>query len=150
MQKSFSVSTETEMQELGRRLGEVAVPGDLIALVGDLGAGKTTLTKGIAKGLGVTAEITSPTFQLVKEYHGRTPLFHLDLYRMGKVGELDHLEPEEMLENGVLVVEWGEFLLDRLGEAYLEVIIAMEEDLETRSVTLIPHGKKYEQLVMGL
>lgn len=94
---------------LGERLGRAAAPGDLILLRGDLGAGKTTLAQGIARGLGIEGAVSSPTFTLIKEYAGRLPLFHVDLYRLGDVAEVEALGIEDYLERGgVCVVEWAD------------------------------------------
>ncbi len=94
---------------LGERLGRAAASGDLILLRGDLGAGKTTLTQGIARGLGITGAVNSPTFTLIKEYAGRLPLFHIDLYRLDDLAEIEALGIEDYLDRGgVSVVEWAE------------------------------------------
>lgn len=107
--EEYSIASAEAMIDLGARLGERLLPGSIVALSGPLGAGKTTLTKGIARSLGVTEEITSPTFTIVSEYAGRLVLHHVDLYRIGSVEELDLLGLEEVLYgNGVSVVEWSE------------------------------------------
>jgi tRNA threonylcarbamoyladenosine biosynthesis protein TsaE len=94
---------------LGERLGRACAPGDLILLRGDLGAGKTTLTQGIARGLGISGAVNSPTFTLIKEYSGRLPLFHVDLYRLDDLAEVETLGIEDYLERGgVCVVEWAD------------------------------------------
>ena len=94
---------------LGARLGQAARPGDVIALSGDLGAGKTCLVQGLAAGLGVGGPVTSPTFVLVAEYAGRLPLYHVDLYRTESLEEIRALGLEEMLHgDGVTVIEWAE------------------------------------------
>ena len=98
-----------ETKRLGRYLGTVAQPGSVILLQGNLGAGKTTLTQGIGVGLGVESNITSPTFTLVKEYAGRIPLFHIDLYRLDDPDDIGDLGLDEyFVRNGVCVVEWPE------------------------------------------
>jgi tRNA threonylcarbamoyladenosine biosynthesis protein TsaE len=105
--KVLEIRSEHEMLQLGSYIGERLKTGDLLFLSGDLGAGKTTLTKGIAKSLAINQEITSPTFQLKKSYQGRCLLNHLDLYRLQNEAELDILEPEELTEIGITVIEWG-------------------------------------------
>ncbi|HUZ16777.1 MAG TPA: tRNA (adenosine(37)-N6)-threonylcarbamoyltransferase complex ATPase subunit type 1 TsaE [Spirochaetia bacterium] len=98
-----------ETMELGVELGRLLVPGSVIVLSGPLGAGKTTLTKGIARALGVTEEITSPTFTIVSEYLGKRPFHHIDLYRIGSEEEVLLLGLEEIIYgDGISVVEWGE------------------------------------------
>ena len=98
-----------ETLRIGAELGRRLQPGDALLLTGDLGAGKTTLTQGIAQGLGVAERPRSPTFVMAAEYHGRLPLYHLDLYRVDDVGELGGLGLEEYLNgDGVTVVEWAD------------------------------------------
>lgn len=113
-----------ETRALAARLAAVARPGDLVCLVGDLGAGKTQFAKGFAQGLGVTATVNSPTFVLMTEYPGRLPLFHLDLYRIEDAADAlsGGLLDERQLE-GVAVVEWAERLGPALPRARLDVII---------------------------
>ena len=101
-------ATEAAGERLGRRLG----PGDLLLLTGELGAGKTTFVRGLARGAGASGDVMSPTFQLVRLYGGPVPLAHVDLYRVAGAGELAELGLDELLEDGAVVVEWGERLLD--------------------------------------
>lgn len=101
--------SDRETHRIGERLGALCRPGDVILLEGALGAGKTALTQGIGRGLGVRGIINSPTFTLVKEYAGRMPLYHFDLYRLEDEGEVLDLGVDEYLEgDGVCVVEWAE------------------------------------------
>ena len=115
-EKQMYLRGEQEVIEYGIHLGETAVPGMIIALTGDLGAGKTTLTKAIARGLGVTETVTSPTFTIVKEYRsGRLPLFHFDVYRIGDIDEMYELGYEEyFFGEGVCVVEWADLIEELL------------------------------------
>ncbi|MEM7697494.1 MAG: tRNA (adenosine(37)-N6)-threonylcarbamoyltransferase complex ATPase subunit type 1 TsaE [Verrucomicrobiota bacterium] len=107
---SVRTSSEQEMVDAGRVFSERLEKGDLIALVGDLGAGKTHFSKGVAEGLGTSEAVTSPTFTLVHEYReGRLPIFHLDFYRLASVEELIELGWDDLLEQeGVVLVEWGD------------------------------------------
>jgi len=98
--------TETEGERLGARLKQ----GDLVLLTGELGSGKTTFVRGLARGMGASAPVASPTFQLVRIYPGRIQLAHVDLYRLGSNAEVADLGLEELLDQGVVVVEWGERL----------------------------------------
>lgn len=148
--KKLHVASEQAMLELGVLLGERVKPGDLLFLSGDLGAGKTTLVKGIAKGMGIKSDITSPTFQLLKTYYGRYPLNHLDLYRLDVETEVEILELEELTDEGVTVIEWGDIVKDRLFKEYLTIDIDFEETEGSRVVTLIPSGKRYNLLVEEL
>lgn len=104
-----------ETRRAGERLGARLQPGDVVALIGELGAGKTCFIQGLAHGLGVTGDVTSPTFVLVNEYRGRLPIHHLDAYRTGSLTELADLGIEEMLHgDGVTVIEWADKLLPLL------------------------------------
>ena len=103
---SAAAETESAGEELGRRLRR----GDLVLLKGELGAGKTTFVRGVARGTGSDAPVASPTFQLVRIYPGRVQLAHVDLYRLEKADELRDLGLDELLEAGAAVVEWGERL----------------------------------------
>lgn len=148
--KELLIRSEQAMIELGELLGKRVVPGDLLFLSGDLGAGKTTLVKGIAKGMGIGATVTSPTFQLIKTYYGKYRLNHLDLYRVNDVSETEILEPEELVADGVTVIEWGLFLKDSLFDEYLEIKIDYGEAIDIRKVTLRPVGLRYQQMVEEL
>ena len=108
-----------ETQALGKKLAESLRPGDVIAYFGDLGAGKTAFTRGIAEGLGVSEQVTSPTYTIVNEYlSGRLPLFHFDMYRLGSSEELFDIGWEDYLaRGGVVAVEWSENVTDALDGA---------------------------------
>lgn len=99
-----------ETEALGEELAASLAPGDLLLLAGELGAGKTTFVRGLARGLGATATVQSPTFTLVRVYPGRVQLAHVDLYRLESTAELAELGLEELLEEGVVAVEWGDRL----------------------------------------
>lgn len=119
------IKNESETAAFGIDLGERVCPGTVIALTGDLGAGKTTLTKAIAQGLGISDIITSPTFNIVKEYDGgRLPLYHFDVYRIGDADEMYELGYEEYFYgNGVCVVEWADLIEDLLPENAVRIQI---------------------------
>lgn len=146
----LEIRSEQAMIELGEVLGERVKPGDLLFLSGNLGAGKTTMVKGIAKGMGIESNITSPTFQLVKTYHGKYILNHLDLYRLGTESDVEILELEDLAAEGVMVIEWGDLIKDRLFVEYLEIQIGFDEAVDSRKVTFIPSGSRYELLVEEL
>ena len=128
---------------LGAALATVARPGDLISLVGDLGAGKTQFAKGFGAGLGITDTIVSPSFVLMAEYRGRLPLFHVDLYRLADAAEAlaGGLIDDRQVE-GVTLVEWAERLADALPNERLEVLIDGAGD-EPRRITLRPGDAGY-------
>ena len=134
-----------ETQALGQRLAKRLLPGDVIAYFGDLGAGKTALTRGIAQGLGVTDLVTSPTYTIVNEYlTGRIPLFHFDMYRLGSSDELFDIGWEDYFaRGGVCAVEWSENVEDALRDA---IHITIEKDPlepDTRRIT-IEGGSRFE------
>jgi tRNA threonylcarbamoyladenosine biosynthesis protein TsaE len=108
--------TEEETSSLGRKLAATLQAGDVVLLYGDLGAGKTAFTKGLAEGLGVSRdEVSSPTFTLIQEYRGgRLPLFHVDLYRLNDPREIEDLGLDEIAADGVIAIEWAEKLPPRL------------------------------------
>ena len=114
--KLIKLKTEADTRDLGLMIAEALEPGDVVALIGDLGTGKTALTKYIAEGLGVKEEINSPTFTIVKEYRsGRLPLYHFDVYRLGSGDELLDIGAEDMLYgDGVCVIEWADIVADAL------------------------------------
>ena len=122
-QKTIRLNNEEDTRALGLRIAESAEPGDVVALIGDLGTGKTALTKYIAEGLGIKGEISSPTFTIVKEYRsGRLPLYHFDVYRLGSGDELMDIGAEEMLDgDGLCVIEWADIVADVLPEDALAV-----------------------------
>ena len=134
-----------ETQALGQRLAKRLLPGDVIAYFGDLGAGKTALTRGIAQGLGVTDLVTSPTYTIVNEYlTGRIPLFHFDMYRLGSSDELFDIGWEDYLaRGGVCAVEWSENVEDALRDAILITIEKDPLEPDTRRIT-IEGGSRFE------
>ena len=137
-------------QAIGARIGEVASPGDIFLLVGGLGAGKTCLTQGIARGLDIEENAASPTFVLVRELHGRLPLFHMDLYRLDKIEEIAELGLDDYLYgNGVCVVEWAEKGLNVLPAEHLLIQISFLSDTG-RSFVLTPGGKRYLEITEQL
>jgi tRNA threonylcarbamoyladenosine biosynthesis protein TsaE len=128
-------------QDLAGRLAALVRGGDLLLLVGDLGAGKTAFTQGFARGLGVLEPVTSPTFTLARAYDGRLVLNHLDVYRLDHLSETADLGLGELLDSdGVTVIEWGDRVLAALPLDYLEVRLELGDDDEERWVTLRPVG----------
>ncbi len=118
IKQSINIKNEEDTKAFGINLGQKARAGQVIALIGDLGTGKTTLTKYIAQGLGITENISSPTFTIVKEYEtGRIPLYHFDVYRIGDPDELFNIGAYEYFDgNGLCVVEWADLVQDELPE----------------------------------
>lgn len=144
---------ETEMLKFAEKLGEKLQAQDVLVLTGELGAGKTTFVKGLALGLDIHQMVKSPTYTIVREYEGRLPLYHMDVYRIGD--DPDSFDMDEYLfGEGVSVIEWGELLGRDLPENYLEIVFdKYAESFATdadRDITLIPHGSRYEALVKNL
>ncbi len=138
---------EEELINLGERLGTLLQKNDVLILSGELGAGKTTFTKGLAKGLGIRQMIKSPTYTIVREYEGRLPLYHLDVYRIE--GDADSIDLDEFLfGGGVTVIEWGHLLGEDLPDSYLELEILKEAD--GRCLQFTAHGYRAEQLIKEL
>ena len=130
-----------ETAAAGERLGRTLGPGDVVALVGELGAGKTCFIQGLVRGLGVTTRATSPTFVLINQYRGRVPVYHVDAYRTESLAELlDIGLPELFAGAGVTVVEWADKLLPLLPPGTIEVTIAGVGD-EPRQITIRTLGR---------
>ncbi|RWZ50107.1 tRNA (adenosine(37)-N6)-threonylcarbamoyltransferase complex ATPase subunit type 1 TsaE [Halobacillus fulvus] len=133
-----------ETQALARKLGERLNPGDVCTLEGDLGAGKTTFTKGLGVGLGVKRTINSPTFTIIKEYQGRMPFYHMDVYRLEDSDE--DLGFEEYFNgDGVTVVEWAHFIEEYLPPERLDITIRYDEETE-RTITLDAHSEHFDDV----
>ncbi|MEY2847413.1 MAG: hypothetical protein RI885_78 [Actinomycetota bacterium] len=154
----LQVATPNEMVDLGRRIGGTLVRGDIVALTGELGAGKTTLTRGIGEGLGVRGAVTSPTFVLARTHPREqgAPLVHVDAYRLGHAAELDDLDID--FAGSITVVEWPRDMLEGVSDSMLVVTIDRPtgtadaahfdlsvEPVETRAVTITPVGPRWER-----
>ncbi|EHI73981.1 P-loop hydrolase [Streptococcus criceti] len=140
----FYSHNEAELIAIGSRIGQSLQAQDVLILTGDLGAGKTTITKGIAKALGISQMIKSPTYTIVREYEGDLPLYHLDVYRIGD--DPDSIDLDDFLfGDGVTVIEWGELLAKNLPSDYLEVIIDKSGD--GRQVSFKTRGKRSKELL---
>ncbi len=150
MQLDITTHSPEETQQVGRRLGELARAGDVVLLVGDLGTGKTCLTQGIARGLGIDDYVLSPSFVIVRELHGRLPLFHVDLYRLDRLEETQDLGLDDYLyDGGISVIEWAEKALGLMPPEHLRIDLAYVSDAE-RKLSLRAMGKRYEELVEAL
>jgi tRNA threonylcarbamoyladenosine biosynthesis protein TsaE len=124
-----------DTRELGAALAGLARAGDVVLLAGDLGAGKTTLVQGFARGLGISEPVVSPTFILVRTYRGRLTLVHADAYRMDNLREVTDLDLPELLDDGgVAVVEWGDVIAPVLPADYLDVHLELGEGDDERSI----------------
>ncbi len=138
---SIVVPSAAAMRSLGAELAERLRPGDLVLLVGPLGAGKTVFAQGVGAGLGVTTPVVSPTFVIARVHRGgRIPLVHVDAYRLGSVAEVDDLDLDASLDSSVTLVEWGAGLVEELADSRLEVHIARSDEGDVRAVTLTAYG----------
>ena len=134
----------------GKTLGELLEKNDVITLNGDLGAGKTTITKSAAKALMIEEPVTSPTFTIVCEYSGRLPLYHFDAYRITDEEEMYFIGFDEYLTaGGVCIIEWAENIKGILPKKRLDINIEYHDD-NTRKLSLTPHGERYENLAKEL
>ena len=126
----YETNSAKETFELGKQLGEKAVPGQVFTLIGDLGVGKTVFTQGVAKGLGITEPISSPTFTIVQVYEeGRLPFYHFDVYRIGDIEEMDEIGYEDYFYgNGICFIEWANLIEEILPKKY--TCITIEKDLK--------------------
>ena len=157
MKKEIVSKSAVATVDFGRRLGKILKGGEVLGLVGELGAGKTTFVKGIAKGLGVANHhpVNSPSFVLLREYEGRVPLYHFDAHRLtGGSGDLLRLEQEIGLEDyfygkGVSVMEWADRIESLLPKEYLQIGFRHSKENE-RILVFHPHGKRYEKIVSTL
>lgn len=134
MQKVIRIKDELDTKKFGLELAKRLKPGDIIALIGNLGTGKTTLTKSIAEGLGIREMITSPTFTIVQEYHdGKLPLYHFDVYRINDVEEMFELGYEEYFYGqGVCVIEWADQIMDIIPKESMVIEIEYGPDVSER------------------
>lgn len=140
-QYTFVTRSREETEQYGKKLASFLTAGDVITFEGDLGAGKTTFTKGIAKGLGITKVVNSPTFTIIKEYEGKLPLYHMDVYRLEE-SEEDLGFDEYFDGDGVTVVEWAKFIQHFLPEEYLQISIKRIDE-NVREFQLTPFGERY-------
>ena len=145
MRRERELPTVADTRRLGQELAALLRPGDLVVLVGPLGAGKTALTQGIGAGLGVAEPVTSPTFVIARVHSGgRVPLVHVDAYRLGSVADVDDLDLDASTDGSVTVVEWGQGLVEQLADEHLEVRLERRDD-DVRVARLVPHGPGWEQ-----
>lgn len=149
---TFKSTSVDETIGFGRKLGMLLSPGDTIALVGELGAGKTTLVKGIVQGLGVTDRrvVKSPTFALVHKYEGRIPIYHFDAYRLEDGEEMLDIGSDEMIYgNGVAIVEWADKVSGYLPKECLKITLTAVSENE-RSIEICGYGSRYNKIINDL
>lgn len=147
---NFNVKNIEETTRLGFNIGKLLKSGDIVCLTGDLGTGKTHITKGIAKGLDIDEHITSPTFTIVNEYDsGRLKLYHFDVYRVSDPDEIYAIGFDDYIfSDGVSIIEWANYIEEILPDEYLHILI--EKDLskgeDYRSITITPYGERYNYI----
>jgi len=148
---TLTATTAADLQAIGERLGRALAAGDVLALVGPLGAGKTTFVQGVARGVEVPAErhVASPTFALVNEHPGRVPLVHADLYRINDPRELEELGLADAFDRAAVAIEWLDRFPDAAPAERLTIEIAIVAD-GTRTVTFRPNGPRAAKLVTAL
>jgi len=142
------LTTADDTRAFGEALAHELRAGDLVILTGGLGAGKTTLTQGLAEGLGVRGPITSPTFVIARVHPslvGGAALVHVDAYRLGGITELDDLDLDTSLEESVTVVEWGHGVAEDLSEDRLEIVLEADPRTESRTVVITGHGERWKE-----
>lgn len=142
------VHTEVETRQVAAQLAVLLKPGDVVTLEGELGAGKTTFTKGLANGLGVKRNVSSPTFTIIKEYQGELPLYHMDVYRLEN-SEEDIGFDEYFNGDGICVVEWAQFISEFLPEERLEIEIQYAGE-ESRTIQFKAYGTHFEGILREL
>lgn len=148
-QLTVVIRTADAMRGLGAAIGGACTGGDVLILSGDLGAGKTTFTQGLARGIGIEEPVTSPTFVIARVHPhplGGPDLVHVDAYRLGSSLELDDLDLDADLEHSVVVVEWGGGLAEGLADAWVDLVLSRSDgaDDETRVVAITPHGARWD------
>lgn len=143
------LENEEQTRDIGYKLGNLLTPKSVVCLIGDLGAGKTTMTQSLAQALKVDDYITSPTFTIVNEYEGKMPLYHFDVYRIGSSDEMYDIGFDEYINgDGVCIIEWANLIEDILPDEYLYIEMNYKEI--GREMILTPKGEKYEEIVKEL
>ena len=158
VERRFVTGSRDQTIALGEKIGRALEAGDVLVLTGDLGAGKTQLTKGIAAGMGVVGDVTSPTFTIEMVYEGaEMPLYHFDLYRLDDPDQLEDTGIFDVLgADGVCSIEWGEQFAEEIGDARVDVFVTRLEDEATpgeeppREVRLVAHDARGEALLAAL
>ena len=148
----LKTTSAEETLEFGRRLGALLRSGDIVALVGDLGTGKTWLAKGIAFGLQVPEHeyVNSPAFDLVHEYQGRLSVYHMDFYRLDHLSTEDYLWIQEYLDrSGVCIIEWADKFIDQLTKGYLKLELSLGDSDDEREIQITGVGRGHDHLIKG-
>lgn len=148
--KCVNITNQKELEKIAEKLGKLVNSSDIICLVGDLGAGKTTFTQALATGLDVEDYVTSPTFILINEYEGRIPLYHFDIYRVNDISEMEDLGYEEYFYgDGVCVIEWADLIKNILPYNYLWIEIKITGE-ESRQICFTGTNDYYGKIIKEL
>lgn len=148
MKIHFRTKSSDETERIGFKLGSLLKRGSIVLVSGDLGVGKTVLTKGIAKGMGIDDYVTSPTFMIVNEHMGEIPLYHFDVYRIDDYRELYDIGYEEYFYgDGVCVIEWPEKIMPLIPEENIFIHIYMGDSFDERVVEIDSNGTKYDEVI---
>lgn len=150
--KKFISKSKAETINFGKRLGRILRRGEIIALCGELGSGKTIVVKGIAEGLGVKSNkyVNSPSFVILKVYKGRLPLYHFDIYRLNNISEFLTVDyTEYFYGKGVSVIEWADKIIELLPKEFLRIDISIKGENE-RKINIAPYGRQYKRLAEKL
>lgn len=144
--KNFIITTsEQETLILAKKIAKLVKPGDVISICGELGTGKTCFVKGLAKGMGISQIITSPSFIILKIYHNKIPLYHFDVYRLNKPFQLEDIGFNQFqYGDGVTVIEWGNKMKELLSFDHLKVFFSYYEN-KKRKIRIVPNGKSWEK-----
>lgn len=147
---NFITNTVEETIELGKKIGRSLNPGDIVCIDGDLGSGKTHLTKGIALGLGIYEHITSPTFNIVNEYEGRIKLYHFDVYRVNDPDEIAAIGFDEYIfSDAASVIEWSDYIKELIPDDHIQINIVNESETR-RNINIRFFGKRYDNIKEAL
>ena len=142
----IETNSAQETYAFGQRLGEQALPGQIYTLIGDLGVGKTVFTQGMAKGLGITEPISSPTFTIIQEYEeGRLPFYHFDVYRIGDLEEMEEIGYDDyFFGQGVTMIEWANLIVELLPDNIIQITIEkdLEKGFDYRKITVEQKGEQ--------
>ena len=137
--------------ELGENIGKILKPGMVICLSGEMGAGKTAITQGIAKGVGVDTYVTSPTYTIINEYDGEIPIYHFDVFRIDNVEELEEIGFDEYLYGeGIVIIEWASLIKEALPKEYLWIHMGKRKEFNDRILTFTAMGERYKELLKEL
>ncbi len=145
--KCIHISNQNELEQIAEKLGKLVASGDIICMSGDLGAGKTTFTQSLAKGLDVKDYVTSPTFTLINEYSGRLPLYHFDVYRINNIMEMEDLGYEEYFySHGVSLIEWADLIEEVLPDNHLWIEIKVTGE-NSREICFASTNDHYDKMI---